>query len=64
MVTDKVDLQVEIDENIYSEDCMQVYNRVIGNGFIMPGGLEATKVCLLSYTALSIFLLHVFESKS
>ena len=45
MVTDKVDLQVEIDENIYSEDCMQVYNRVIGNGFIMPGGLEATKVC-------------------
>ena len=39
-----VDIQRLLDTSVYSDDCLSVYERVIGDGFVTPGGLCATKV--------------------
>ena len=43
-VTKETDLQSKLDEKLYNEEYMMVYNKVIKNGFTTPGGLEAAKV--------------------
>ena len=39
-----LDIQKLLDTSVYSEECLSVYERVIGDGFVTPGGLSATKV--------------------
>ena len=41
---DHSDLQWETDTTLYNEECLAIYNSVIGDGFSSPGGLKATKV--------------------
>ena len=37
-------IQQQLDDTLYNEGYMQVYNKIIGDGFTTPGGLQATKV--------------------
>ena len=39
-----LDIQKLLDTSVYSEECLSVYESVIGDGFVTPGGLSATKV--------------------
>ena len=39
-----VSRQQRLDDTIFSESQLQVYKKVIGDGFVCPGGLQATKV--------------------
>ena len=39
-----LDIQKLLDTSVYSEECLSVYERVIGDGFVTPGGLSATNV--------------------
>ena len=38
------DIQRLLDTSGYSDGCLDVYRRVMGDGFVTPGGLGATKV--------------------
>ncbi len=42
---DDRDIQWETDTSLYNDECMLVYDKVIGDGFCSLGGMEATKVC-------------------
>ena len=39
-----IDIQQLLDKTLYNEEDMKVYNKVIGNGFVTPGGLDCSKV--------------------
>lgn len=41
-----VEIQRSLDDRLYSDDRMSVYENVIGDGFVTPGGLRAAKVCV------------------
>lgn len=45
-----VDIQTLLDTSVYSDDCLSVYAKVIGDGFVTPGGLGATKRLLSKMT--------------
>ena len=38
------DNQQILDKTLYNEENMKVYNKVISNGFVTPGGLDCSKV--------------------
>ena len=38
------DIQRLLDTSVYSDGCLDVYRSVMGDGFVTPGGLGATKV--------------------
>ena len=39
-----VSIQRLLDDALYSRDNMTVYDSVVGDGFLSPGGLDCTKV--------------------
>lgn len=40
-----LDKERDLSQALYSEGSLQVYSKVIGDGFTTPGGLNAAKVC-------------------
>ena len=49
-LADDCDSQWETDASLYNDECIMVYNNVIGDGFSYPGGMKATKVCTACHT--------------
>ena len=45
-----LDIQRLLDTSVYSDEYLSVYERVIGDGFVTPGGLGATKRLLSKVT--------------
>ena len=43
-----VGIQQLLDTTVYSSSSIEVYEKVIGDGFTTPGGLKAAKVCHVS----------------
>ena len=54
----QVEIQRSLDDRMYSDDRMSVYENVIGDGFVTPGGLRAVKVsaCVLCCVVLCCVL--------
>eukprot|EP00731_Ephydatia_muelleri_P030011 Em0021g534a len=53
-----VEIQRSLDDRLYSDDRMSVYENVIGDGFVTPGGLRAAKNLLsrLTFTPQTVML--------
>ena len=41
-----IDLQLKLDNTVYNSENLVVYDKVIGDGFSTPGGLQSTKVSM------------------